>query len=200
MTSKAAQPTERPMRADARRNYERLVETAHEVFLEGGADASLDEIARRAGVGAGTLYRHFPTRADLLDAVCRRWMDSVLADAEPLLEAEDPVAALETWLVRMVDHVGAFRGLAGRLLLARDRKHSTGSVLHETLIRFVERAQECGGIRTDVGPTEVMQLTSGITQACESARAMGKSADPTVLVGIVMDGLRTGAEGGSARA
>jgi AcrR family transcriptional regulator len=180
------------MRADARRNYEKLVAVATESFLANGPDASLDDIAKRAGVGPGTLYRHFPNREALLDAVCVRWADSVAADAAPLLEAEDPTEALNEWLVRLVDHVGAFKGLASALLLSTDRKHDTAWVLHHTSEELVERAKAVGGIRADVTTSELMQLTSGITYACSHSKQAGKpTSAPERLIGLIMDGVRT---------
>src|SRR5579859_1648564 len=101
MTAETEAQRPRPMRADARRNYEKLVAVATESFLANGPDASLDDIAKRAGVGPGNVYRHFTNREALLDAVCVRWADSVAADAAPLLEAADPTAALNDWLVRL---------------------------------------------------------------------------------------------------
>ncbi|MEZ0066781.1 AcrR family transcriptional regulator [Streptacidiphilus sp. MAP12-20] len=185
-------PSRRPMRADARRNYERLVEVATESFLANGPNASLDEIAKRAGVGPGTLYRHFPTRDDLLDAVCARWVDTVAADARPLLEATEPAAALREWLVKLVDHVGEFKGLASALLLSGDRKHETAGVLHHTSEELIERAKASGEIRPDVTVTEVMQLTSGVTYACGSAKQMNKpGSSPERLIGLIMDGIST---------
>ncbi|MEY9843513.1 TetR/AcrR family transcriptional regulator [Streptacidiphilus sp. MAP5-3] len=181
----------RPMRADARRNYERLVDVATESFLANGANASLDDIAKRAGVGPGTLYRHFPTRQDLFNAVAARWTESVAAEAEPLLGAEDPGAALHTWLVRMIAQIGEFRGLAAALLLTGDRKHETVNVLGETLEHLLARAQASGQVRTDVEGHEIMQLASGISYACSTAKTMKKRAStPDRLVGLIMDGLR----------
>jgi AcrR family transcriptional regulator len=180
------------MRADARRNYEKLVAVATESFLTNGPDASLDDIAKRAGVGPGTLYRHFPNREALLDAVCVRWADSVAADAAPLLEAEDPTEALNEWLVRLVDHVSAFKGLASALLLSTDRKHDTAWVLHHTSEELVERAKAVGGIRADVTTSELMQLTSGITYACSHSKQAGKpTSTPERLIGLIMEGVRT---------
>ncbi|MEY9874979.1 AcrR family transcriptional regulator [Streptacidiphilus sp. MAP12-33] len=185
-------PPRRPMRADARRNYEKLVAVATESFLANGPDASLDEIAKRAGVGPGTLYRHFPTRDDLLDAVCTRWADAVAADAAPLLTAEDPTRALADWLVRLVDHVGAFKGLASALLLNADRKHDTAWILHHASEELVARAKAAGGIRQDVTTSELMTLTSGVTYACGYSKQAGKTvSSPERLIGLIMDGVTT---------
>jgi AcrR family transcriptional regulator len=182
---RAARPP-RPMRADARRNYERLLAAATQSFSENGANASLDDIAKRAEVGPGTLYRHFPTRQDLLEAVMEQWMESVLAEAEPLLDSPDPAEALAVWLRRLVAHVAVFRGLAAALLPSGSPQQSPGKVLHSTAEALLTRAQVSGQIRADVTVKEVLTLIGGITWACDS----GKQVDPDRLVGLVMDGLR----------
>ncbi|MFC1406236.1 MULTISPECIES: TetR/AcrR family transcriptional regulator [Streptacidiphilus] len=181
-------PPARPMRADARRNYERLVSAATEAFLENGADASLDDIAKRAGVGPGTLYRHFPARQNLIDAVLDRWMASVLTEAEPLLEAADPAEALAVWLRRLVSHVYRFRGLSSALIPPEDKMKgdSPGWVLHSTSEQLLARAQQSGQIRSDVVIKEVMMLVSGVTWACTS----GKEVDADRLIDLIMNGLR----------
>jgi AcrR family transcriptional regulator len=187
----APQPP-RPMRADARRNYERLVSVATEAFLRHGRNASLDDIAKRAGVGAGTLYRHFPSRQDLLDAVMEQWIQSVLTDAEPLRHAPDPAEALSVWLRKLVSHVADYRGLAAALLppeatnAKNTKKESPGRVLHGTAGDLLERAQASGQIREDVAIKDVLVLVSGITWACDS----GKDVDTDLLIRLIMDGLR----------
>src|SRR5881227_1228774 len=100
------------MRADARRNYERLLAAARAAFAEHGVDASLDDIARSAGVGPGTLYRHFPTRHALLEAVLGDAQATLLAEAEKLATEPDPDAALLTWMRGLATHSRTFRGLA----------------------------------------------------------------------------------------
>src|SRR3954452_22427721 len=99
-----ARPPQRPMRADARRNYGRLVEQARIAFAEFGVDASLDEIARRAGVASGTLYRHFPTRMDLIEAVLAEQIAELVGLGRGLLTAEDEFHALSTWLRAALMH------------------------------------------------------------------------------------------------
>ena len=179
-------PPVRPMRADARRNYDRLVAVATEAFLEHGANASLDDIAKRAAVGAGTLYRHFPTRQDLVGAVMEQWMQSVLDEAEPLLVADDPAQALDTWLRRLIAHVTVFRGLTAVLLPPEPGRESPGRVLHTTMGDLVARAQDSGQIRGDIGMKDLLMLIGGITWACDS----GKTVDTDKLVDLIMDGLR----------
>src|SRR4026207_228621 len=104
------------MRADAKRNCDRIVEVGREVFREQGYDASLDEIAKRAGVGPGTLYRHFPTRDALIDAVMRDWSDRITADGEEIALSDLPARdALATWFSKFVENVGIYHGAAAKV-------------------------------------------------------------------------------------
>ncbi|MBC3841995.1 TetR/AcrR family transcriptional regulator [Streptacidiphilus sp. 4-A2] len=176
----------RPMRADARRNYERLLAVATEAFSEHGANASLDDIAKRAEVGPGTLYRHFPTRQLLLEAVVDRWLESILAEAEPLRESADPGEALARWLRRLVSHLSVFRGVTAGLLPTDGPKQSAGRVLHSIAEDLLVRAQQAGQIRPDLTVSEMTTLIYGITWACGT-----KPVDPDRLVDLVLDGLRT---------
>src|SRR5256885_13044970 len=108
----------RPMRADARRNYDRLLDAAKAAFAEHGTDAPLDDIAKRAGVGSGTLYRHFPTRLDLIEAVFVQRIDNLVVRAAELAEGPDPEEALLTFLRIVLDHSNSYRGLASVLMVA----------------------------------------------------------------------------------
>jgi len=153
------------MRADARRNRELLVSVAGEVVAEQGADASLEEIARRAGVGSATLHRHFPSRHELLDAVFGDRVAALCASADALLTSPDAGAALVTWLRAMVRHAAANRGLASSLL------KGTGASCHAMILsaggRLVARAQESGELREDVTIAELLKLVNGIALATE---------------------------------
>lgn len=185
----AAASTQRPMRADARRNYDRLVATATDAFAERGADASLDDIARRAGVGSGTLYRHFPTRQALLEAVYREQVELLCAQASELLDAPSPADALETWLRAVTDYAATKRGLAAMmtnldqdselLSYCRDAMRSAGSAL-------LDRAQRAGAVRSDVDLADLLKLLSVIGHS--SVNSEGGRADR--LIALVMDGLR----------
>src|SRR5262245_33601012 len=116
-------PIARPLRADARRNYDRLIAAASEAIAERGAEAPLDDIAKRAGVGAGTLYRHFPTRQHLLDAVFHERIVLLRDEAARLAQEEpDPAAALEAWLRALVEHLRRYRGLAESLKAIHDER------------------------------------------------------------------------------
>jgi AcrR family transcriptional regulator len=180
---------QRPMRADARRNYERLVTTAAAAFAERGAEASLDDIARSAGVGSGTLYRHFPTRQALLEAVYREQVDLLCARADELLESASPAEALETWLRAVADYAATKRGLAammsnldsGVLSYCRDEMRTAGSAL-------LDRAQEAGAVRADVDLSDLLKLLSMIATSNDHSPEGRRRAER--LLAVVMDGLR----------
>lgn len=179
------------MRADARRNYERLVATAREAFLEHGADASLDDIAKAAGVGSGTLYRHFPTRDALLNAVVGESAREVAERADALLGEYAPADALRFWLRSLVDYSTTVAGLPKTLLgCYRDPESELNPPcvqIFAALERLLAAAQEAGAIRSDVAAEDVGMLAHGISVATE------QSDDPGIadrLLGVAFDGLR----------
>jgi AcrR family transcriptional regulator len=183
---------DRPMRADARRNYDRLLAAALAAFGEQGADtASLEEIARRAGVGIGTLYRHFPTRQALLEAVYRDQVDALAVRAADLMQAESPGAALAQWLRALVMFGSTKRSLTTALLETLDKESellsSAGAVLRESTMKLLVRAQQAGVARTDVKGTDVLRLTHGISMAAESAP--GDPGQAERMLALVVDGL-----------
>ncbi|NUR97434.1 MAG: TetR/AcrR family transcriptional regulator [Kribbellaceae bacterium] len=153
------------MRADAQRNRDRLVAVAADVVAEYGADASLEEIARRAGVGSATLHRHFGGRIALLEAVFRSSIDSVCAQAAELLDDPDPLRALTSWLHTMVAHATGSRGLATALVMSGD----CGSDAHARLLaagrKLVERARNAGAVPNDVRIEDLLKLVNGISLA-----------------------------------
>jgi AcrR family transcriptional regulator len=181
-------PDERPMRADARRNYDRLLFVAREAFTEHGAAAHLDHIARRAGVGPGTLYRHFPTREALLAAVYRGDIEAMAAQADELADRE-PVEALDAWLRLQLDYIKTKRGLgsAVKTMLSADTETLAWcrDTMRAALGRLLGRAQEAGAIRTDVTAQDVLRLVHGVALASE---AVPEESDR--LLSIVLDGLR----------
>lgn len=194
----------RPMRADARRNYERLVTTARTAFMEHGTGASLDEIAKRAGVGSGTLYRHFPTRDALLHAVLRDRIDGLLAHADELLAepAQDPEtealnaeAALGRWLRTYLTGASTPRGTATVIIEAMSAEWAdTGlgaaaTAICDALGRLLERAQRAGAIRAEVGPRDLLRITNAIGVAAE--RTPDPRAYSDRMLGLLFDGLRT---------
>jgi AcrR family transcriptional regulator len=186
-----ARRPERPMRADARRNYERLLAAANAAFAERGPDASLDDIAQRAGVGIGTLYRHFPTRQALLEAVYRDQIEALRAEAEALLDAPSPREALAAWLRSILAHNVAQRGLKealmngeGSALVAESKAQmrAAGAAL-------LARAQQAGAVRSDLDIADLLRLVYGIALADERAPdGSPKLADRCLLV--MLDGLR----------
>jgi AcrR family transcriptional regulator len=155
------------MRADARRNYERLVSVAGEVVAEQGAEASLEEIARRAGVGSATLHRHFGGRPVLLEAVFRSRIDAVCSEAEGLLDAPDPGSALVGWLRSMVAHATANRGLGASLMMSAE----VGSACHARILGAGEallvRAQQHGAADPEVAIGDLLKLVNAISLASE---------------------------------
>jgi AcrR family transcriptional regulator len=189
MATESLAGASRPMRADARRNYERLVATAREVFAELGPDAPLDDIARRAGVGPGTLYRHFPNREALVEAAYRGEIVDLSARAYQLLDERSPRDALVEWLREQVRFANLKRGLATTLKSVVDKDSETFAWCHATLkdaaAAVVSRAQEAGAVRADVTPTDVLRLCHGVAVATEHA-----PDDADRLLSVLLDGLR----------
>lgn len=186
---------DRRVRADAQRNLDGLLQAAMAVFSASGVDAPVREIAKKAGVGVGTLYRHFPQRSDLIVAVCRREMDAC-ADAAPLLASEHaPGEALARWMQRFVDFISAKRGLAAAL-------HS-GDPAYESLPLYFQKrlrpalesllsaAVAAGEIRADVEPNELLDAAASL---CTSAHDVGAD-HARRMVALLVDGLRYGAKG-----
>jgi AcrR family transcriptional regulator len=187
-------PAERRVRADAQRNLQTLLKTAMAVFAASGVDAPVREIAEKAGVGVGTVYRHFPTRADLIVAVFRREVDAC-ADAAPVLAAERaPEEALRRWIERFVDFLRAKRGLAAAL-------HS-GDPAYDVLPAYFEKrlvpalqgllqpAASAGAIRAGV---EARDLLWAIASLSTSTRDHNDPALARRMIGVMLDGLRYGA-------
>jgi AcrR family transcriptional regulator len=184
---------DRRVRADAQRSLDALLRAAKAVFASSGVDAPVREIAQRAGVGLGTLYRHFPQRADLIAAVFRREIDAC-ADAAPILSAEHPpFEALAAWMQRYAAFVAAKRGLAEAL-------HS-GDPAYDTLPRYfdqrlrpavrslLEAAVAAGEVRADVDADELLGAAASL---CMSAHNAGPGRAER-MVALLVDGLRYGA-------
>ncbi|MGY5124883.1 TetR/AcrR family transcriptional regulator [Streptomyces nigrescens] len=191
-TAPARTPEVRPMRADARRNYERLLTEARTAFTEHGTDTSLEDIARRAGVGIGTLYRHFPNRTALMGAVFQGEVDALLAHARELADAPQPCAALVEWLRAIITHATTYRGLS-RALMTASADDSSGmrrcSVpMREAGEALLTRAQRAGAVRPDVSISDLMQLTNGIALAVEESPDDPKLADR--LLTLTLRGLK----------
>ncbi|WP_433477953.1 TetR/AcrR family transcriptional regulator [Spirillospora sp. CA-142024] len=184
----------RPMRADARRNYERLLTTARTAFMENGTNASLDDIARRAGVGSGTLYRHFPTRDALLHAVLRERIDGLLSHADELLSAPDPEAGLGLWLRTYLAGAATPRGTATVIIEAMSAEWAdTGlgaaaAAICDALGRLLDRAQRAGTVRAEIDPRDLLRITNAIGVASERTSDPGAYADR--MLTLLFDGLR----------
>jgi AcrR family transcriptional regulator len=177
------------MRADARRNYNRLIDVAREAFAERGVEASLDDIAKRAGVGPGTLYRHFPNREALLAAVYRNDVEN-RAELADKVAKEYPVGeALAAWLRLQVTDLRFKHGLGAAIktMLSADSETFVfcRDMLRGAVSRLLIPAQEAGYIRADVGPAEVLRLVHGVAIAAETAPEQAEQ-----LLSIVLDGLR----------
>lgn len=182
----------KPLRADAQRNYDKLVAAAREVFAERGAEGSLDEIAKRAGVGPGTLYRHFPTRDDLIDALMRDWTDRVAADSVAAVEADAPAReTLERWFVDLVKHMTLHRGAAAKLSAAMDDPASPiyrkCLMLGEANDRVINHLIETRALRDGVEAHQVIRLVSGVATVVDQAGLDFEQARP--MLRIVIDGI-----------
>jgi AcrR family transcriptional regulator len=180
----------RPLRADAQRNRARLLDAAQTAFAARGIDASLDEIARQAGVGIGTLYRHFPTRDDLVEALIHNRVGELVELSERLLDADDPFDALRTWLQAVVRHAASYRGLAASLVAANcgdDSRLTTACHAQEAAgAALFDRAQERGAVRADATVHDMLDLVSAIVWVTEQ----GPRHDSDRLLTLALDGLR----------
>jgi AcrR family transcriptional regulator len=177
-------------RADSARNRERLIEAARAAFAREGAEASLEEIARSAQLGIGTLYRHFPTRLDLLEAVYRREVGQ-LAEAAPRLLAERPAfEALREWMRLSIDYLATKRVIAPALAASAGASQiyaASGGLITEAMTMLVERAVKNGDIRSDVDAGDLLRAMVGLSYGYTEP---GWEASARRLVDILMDGLR----------
>ncbi|GAA2386867.1 TetR/AcrR family transcriptional regulator [Nonomuraea africana] len=155
------------MRADARRNYDHLVATARAVFAEEGPDASLNEVARRAGVGPGTLYRHFPTRQALLVAVFRERIDTLCAHADDLAAHAAPGEALRTWLRAVLLHARTDGGLSATMASGVDLGFDCHARMRSAATTLLARAQRAGAVRAEVSADDLFKLVTGIAQVAD---------------------------------
>src|SRR6478752_2110230 len=158
--------TVRKPRADAIRNRERVLEAAKAVFSAGGPDASLEAVARRAGVGIGTLYRHFPTREALFEAVYRREVEQLGELAEQLKGEAAPVDALRRWLRTNVEFVATKKGMSAALALAVQRSSELSAYSFDRLTKAIgallDRAVAAGEIRSDISAEDVLRAVIGM--------------------------------------
>ncbi len=186
----------RPPRADAVRNYEHIVETAREAFAERGPEVSLNAIAQRAGIGAGTLYRHFPSREALIEAVYRGDISALTDQAAKLAAAHDPLAALESWVCEQLVPAQQRPGIAATLKDALARAPEAFSLSKERFNQaadsLVGAAQAAGVIRRDVETRDILRMAAGIAASSDGDPAACKR-----MLTIMFDGLRAPAEPGA---
>jgi AcrR family transcriptional regulator len=183
--------TARKPRTDAIRNRERVLEAAKAVFSAGGADASLEAVARKAGVGIGTLYRHFPTREALFEAVYRREVEQLSELAEELKGESDPVDALRRWLRSNVEFVATKKGMVAALALAAAGSSELHAFSFERLTRAIgallDRAVAAGEIRSDIRAEDILRALIGM---CYMHDQPGWQPTVVRLVDVLVDGLR----------
>jgi AcrR family transcriptional regulator len=173
MSKKHRKPAARKPRADALRNRDRILEVAKLAFTRHGADASLDEIAKQAGVGPGTLYRHFPTRESLLEAVYRTELEKLAASGQELAKTMPPVEALRAWLHLFVAAVAAKKliGPALNTLLGDPKKvfEASYAQMQQAVRALVRRGIESGDIRKDLDPGDLIHALVGVSNVAGSA-------------------------------
>src|SRR5581483_4471365 len=153
--------TGKPMRADAQRNRARILDAAEDVFAEGGPDASTEEVARRAGVAIGTVFRHFPTKADLLRALMKRLLEQVAADAADRIAHGDPATALFDFFTALVRRTAANRAVVHLLEV---QLAGPITALSGAVEELLARAQRAGAVRADVRLDEVLALLESLCQ------------------------------------
>ena len=172
MTKKRSRPTQRKPRTDALRNRERILEVAKDAFTRFGAQASLDDIAKQARVGPGTLYRHFPTREELLKAVYQTEIEKLAAAERTLAETMPPVEALRAWLLLFVDAIATKQIIAPALsaLVGDPKKVFAASIaqMWEAVRALVKRAIKSGDIRSDLDPIDLLRALLGVAHVSTS--------------------------------
>jgi len=193
MTEPQSPRPEKPRkpRADAVRNRERVLEAAKAVFSEGGADAGLDAVARRAGVGIGTLYRHFPTREALYETIYRREVEQLSDLARQLIAISPPVEGLRRWLQALVEFVATKKGMAAALALAAHKPpelmaYTTGHLVG-AIGTFLRPAVASGEIRADISAEDLLRTVIGI---CYLQEGPDWQAQGMRLITVFLDGMR----------
>jgi AcrR family transcriptional regulator len=180
----------RRRRADGQRNRERLIETAKATFAAEGTDVSLEEIARRAGVGIGTLYRHFPSREAIVEAVYRREVQNLADAATSLSQDHAPAVALKAWMLVFVDYISTKKIIAPALGSVAggisDLYASSGALISGAIMLLVQRAASTGDIRSDCNPDDLLRALIGFTWGNTDP---GWEASARRLIEVLMDGL-----------
>ena len=190
MKRKPTAQTRKP-RADSARNRQLLIDAAKAGFSEVGLNVSLEEIARRAGVGIGTLYRHFPTREAVVEAVYRREVEQLAQAAPQLLETSQAADALHKWMHLFVDYIATKRLIAPSLGAAAGRSSplyaSSAELITAAITTLVKRAVASGAVRKDIDPSDLLRAMVGVSYGNPDA---GWQASARRLIDILMDGLR----------
>jgi AcrR family transcriptional regulator len=172
MATKRSKPAERRPRADAQRNRERILEIAKKAFTRSGGNISLDDVARQAGVGAGTLYRHFATRDALLEAVYRTEVGELAAAEREFSETMPPIEALRAWMLLFIDYIATKQIIAPALntLVGGPSKlfETTGAQVKEAIGALVERAIKSGDIRPDLDPLDLLRALVGVSNVAST--------------------------------
>jgi AcrR family transcriptional regulator len=191
MAKKRSQSVRRKPRVDAQRNRERLLEIAKEAFTRSGANVSLDEVAKQAGIGARTLYRHFPTRDALLEAVYRTEAERLAAAERKFADTLSPIEALRAWMLLFVDYIAAKQIIAPALntLVGGVSKlfEATGDQVKGAIRALVKRAIESGDIRPDLDPLDLLRALIGVSNV---ASGPGWQQSARRLVDILITGSR----------
>jgi AcrR family transcriptional regulator len=191
MAKKRPQAEQRKPRTDALRNRERILDVAKDAFTRFGADASLDDIAKQASVGAGTLYRHFPTRDALIEAVYRSEVGKLAAAERKFAETMSPTDALRAWMLLFVDHIAAKQIIAPALnaIVGGPSKLYEGSRIQVegAINALVKRAIESGDVRSDLDPFDLLRALIGVAHV---ASGPGWQQSARRLVDILITGSR----------
>jgi AcrR family transcriptional regulator len=195
MPRRTSATQERPQRADAQRNRRRVLDAAEAVFSQAGTSATIEDVAREAGLGVGTVCRHFPTKQALLDEVLDEGYRGLIVALDAALDAEEPAAAFDWYVHQLAGHQAKRRALAEQMAselvmtidpdLQRDVRAKTAALL--------ERAQAAGAIRTDISPADTSMLFAGIAQI--TAIVGGDKNLRDRYVAVILDGLRPAAAG-----
>jgi AcrR family transcriptional regulator len=175
---------QRPHRADARRNFDALLEAARDVFGEQGTGASLEEVARRAGVGIGTLYRNFPTRQDLFDAVYVEEIDQLCQTADDVADLP-PWDALTAWLQRFIGYIATKRAILEALNRDSEMFQESKAAMYGAGRPLLERAQAAGDARDDLAFSDLLQLVIGVATATYADEAQRQR-----VLALALDGVR----------
>jgi AcrR family transcriptional regulator len=182
-SAERSRPPEPKLRADARRNREKVLRAAREAFAESGYDVPLDEIAARAGVGAGTVYRHFPSKEALFEAVTRARVEDLIADAQQRAAAAEPGPAFFGFLLRLADEAAAKRDLPQAIAVPG----TVQDEMRSSLGLLLRNAQDAGAVRPGVTATDLVVLLKGMLVSLQ------QDPDPGLrdrIVAIITDGLR----------